>query len=174
MAKQGLLFDGAGMEKGARFSESRIHRYALWRIWDKDEPAVMFVGLNPSTADENVDDPTIKRCIDFAKRWGYGSLYMLNLFAFRATKPKDMKKADDKVGPDNDAALEEYAYKSREIIAAWGVNGTLDGRDQEVCESPLYYCKLMCLRKTKGGHPEHPLYVPQVTERIVFRERPNR
>ncbi len=171
MTKQGLLFDGAGMEKGARFSESRVHRYALWRIWDKEKPAVMFVGLNPSTADENVDDPTIKRCIDFAKRWGYGSLYMLNLFAFRATKPKDMKKADDKIGWDNDAALKRYAKKCDEIVAAWGVNGTLEERNRFVCDKVLFDFKLMCLRKTQGGHPEHPLYVPQITERIVFRER---
>lgn len=170
MTDQGLLFDGAGMEKGAHFSKSRVFRYALWRRWDKDKPAVMFVGLNPSTADENVDDPTIKRCIDFAKRWGYGSLYMLNLFAFRATKPRDMKQALDKIGPDNNAALEEYADKCNEIVAAWGVNGTLDDRDRFVCDQVLFDFQLMCLRKTQGGHPEHPLYVPQVTERIVFRE----
>ena len=103
MAKQRLLFDGAGMEKGARFSESRTHRYALWRIWEKGAPMVMFVGLNPSTADETQDDPTIRRCIDFAKRWGYGGLYMLNIFAFRATNPKDMKAAADPVGPDRAA-----------------------------------------------------------------------
>lgn len=168
MTDQGLLFDGAAMEKGAHFSKSRVYRYALWRIWDRDKPAVMFVGLNPSTADENVDDPTIKRCISFARDWGYGSLYMLNLFAFRATKPKDMKKAVDKVGWDNDAALKKYASKCDEIVAAWGVNGSLEERNRFVCDKVLFDFQLMCLVKTKDGHPKHPLYVLGNTKRIVF------
>lgn len=76
------------MNTNAILSEDRKYRYVLSRIWDESKPMVMIIGLNPSTADETKNDPTIIRCIDFAKSWGYGGVYMLNLFAFRATLPK--------------------------------------------------------------------------------------
>ena len=81
------------MIKSAEFSPDKVYRYELWRIWDEALPVCMFIGLNPSTADETVDDPTIRRCINFAKEWGYGQLVMTNLFAFRATKPAEMMRA---------------------------------------------------------------------------------
>lgn len=117
----------------------------------------MFIGLNPSVADETKDDPTIRRCIRFARDWGYDSLCMANLFAFRATKPAEMKQSRDPIGPDNDLMLKELAHSAGVVVAAWGVHGTHKRRDQLVRQrvSGLHY-----LRLTKDGHPGHPLYLP--------------
>ena len=117
----------------------------------------MFVGLNPSTADEVENDPTIRRCVNYSKRWGYGSLCMVNLFAFRATKPQVMKKHASPVGKENDRWLAELANGAEVVVAAWGANGTHMKRDQAVMR--LLAGKLLCLGKTKDGHPRHPLYV---------------
>lgn len=113
------------MRTGAIFSECRRYRYALWREWDRNAPQMIVIGLNPSTADERVDDPTIRRCIDFAKQ-GCGKLVMLNLFAFRATKPADMLAAVEPVGPKTNVVLHSYARDSRTAVAvaAWGKHGT--------------------------------------------------
>lgn len=142
----------------AVFSPCRKYRYALWRKWDDrlDAKMVAFIGLNPSTADETQDDPTIRRCIGFAKAWGYGSLCMLNLFAFRATDPKEMLAADDPVGPDNDFTIQRMSLRV-DCVAAWGTHGTHRGRDKAVrgMVENLHY-----LRLTKDGHPAHPLYLP--------------
>lgn len=117
----------------------------------------MFVGLNPSTADEVEDDRTIQRCVNFAKRWGYGSLCMVNLFAYRATSPKAMLAHADPIGVDNDRWLVEFADDAAVVVAAWGASGTHLQRDQAVIR--LLAGKLSCLGRTKGGHPRHPLYV---------------
>ncbi|WP_276968362.1 DUF1643 domain-containing protein, partial [Metallibacterium scheffleri] len=116
------------------------------------------VGLNPSTADETQDDPTIRRCVGFAKAWGYQALCMVNLFAFRATRPDDMLAAADPVGPDNDAHLRALSGEAGVIVAAWGALGTHRGRDVEVC---ALLPALHCLTLTKGGQPGHPLYLPR-------------
>ena len=145
-----------GDYSGAIFSPCRTWRYVLWRTWDKSQAPVMFIGLNPSTADESEDDPTIRRCIGFAKSWGYGGLLMLNIFAFRATLPEDMRKADDPVGPENNTYLKQYASEAGIVVAAWGCNGMHFNREPEVKEmiQPLY-----CLGVTQAGHPKHPLYL---------------
>lgn len=119
----------------------------------------MFIGLNPSTADEVNDDPTIKRCIAFAQAWGYEGLCMTNLFAFRATYPKDMMKADDPVGPDNDQTLRDLSEGAGVVVAAWGVDGTYGGRHNAV---RAMLPNLHYLRLTKDGHPGHPLYLPKI------------
>lgn len=85
------------MKKSAILSDDRKYRYSLSRVWDESKNKVMFIGLNPSTADETEDDPTIRRCINFAKSWGYVGLEMTNLFAFRATAPKDMKNTKEPI-----------------------------------------------------------------------------
>ena len=118
----------------------------------------MFVGLNPSTADEIKDDPTIRRCVAFAKAWGYAGLCMANLFAFRATNPRDMMVAADPVGPENDAHLGMLGQRAGVIVAAWGVNGTHKRRAAQVRK---LLPALHCLAITKGGHPSHPLYLPK-------------
>ena len=118
----------------------------------------MFIGLNPSTADETNDDPTVRRCIRYAKYWGYSGLCMTNLFAFRATNPEDMKAAEDPIGPENNQTLIDKAKNAEIIIAAWGIHGKYISRDKEVLGiiPQLYY-----LRLTKKGYPGHPLYLPK-------------
>lgn len=125
----------------------------------------MFIGLNPSTADEVKDDPTIRRCVAFAKDWGYNALCMTNLFAFRATDPAVMLAAPDPVGPDNDRHLVNLSRGAGVIVAAWGTNGAFLGRDREV---QALLPGLHCLRKTKHGHPSHPLYLPGTLTPVLF------
>jgi hypothetical protein len=148
------------------FSPCRAYRYSLWREWSGGNGYAMFVGLNPSTADEDQDDPTIRRCIAFAKSWGYSGLCMTNLFAFRATDPKDMKKADEPIGIDNNKHLITLANNAGIIIAAWGANGSYKARNEEV-RSLLPV--LHCLKLTKDGHPGHPLYLPRTLTPIEFK-----
>lgn len=145
------------MNKDAVFSPCRTWRYLLTRRWDEGD-FVMFVGLNPSTADETVDDPTIRRCIRFAQDWGYSGLAMTNLFAFRATKPVDLKKAEDPIGPDNDFVLAKTASDAGLVVAAWGVHGTYRNRAQAVIASGNLG-DFKVLGTTKDGHPRHPLYM---------------
>ena len=148
---------------GAAFSLDRVYRYGLWRRWGSpDAGAVLFVGLNPSTADETVDDPTIRRCVGFARSWGYGALYMANIFAFRATDPDDMKRAPDPIGPDNDSWLAFLATEAHLAVAAWGVHGEFLNRGARVAR--LLSPGLMCLGRSKGGFPRHPLYLAASTE----------
>jgi hypothetical protein len=122
--------------KAARFSADQVYRYNLTRIWDGSRGALVVIGLNPSTADATTDDPTIRRCIGFAKRERLGGLVMLNLFAFRATDPKRMRCADDPVGPDNDHAIREAVAANRRLgsvfVAAWGAHGSHLRRDAKV------------------------------------------
>ncbi len=143
------------MKKGAELSPCRNYRFALWRIWDEAKPMVMFVGLNPSTADETVDDPTLIRCINYARAWGYGGVYMANLFAYRATKPGDMLAAKEPVGSDNDNWLQRLAKKSHLVVAAWGNTGSYLSRSEQVKN---LLPNLHCLKMNKTGEPAHPLY----------------
>ena len=146
---------------GAIFSDCRTWRYVLWRDWDTHLAFVAFIGLNPSTADETTDDPTVRRCIGYAKAWGYGGLYMLNLFAFRATDPKAMRVAQDPIGPLNNQYLVEYSKKAGQVIAAWGCHGPYRNRDIGVL---AMIPDLFCLGQTKAGHPRHPLYLRADTQ----------
>jgi len=116
--------------------------------------------LNPSTADAERDDPTIRRCIGFAKRAGHGGVEILNLFAFRATAPKDLKAASDPVGPDNDRHLEALFARHGHVLAAWGAHGTFGARAEIVLEmAARQSVMLTCLGRTLTGQPRHPLYV---------------
>ncbi len=143
------------MKKGAKFSECRKYRYSLWRIWDESKGIVMFIGLNPSTADENEDDPTIRRCIKFAESWGYGGIVMCNLFAFKATQPENMKKTALPIGFDNDKHLIDWNVFAQKTIAAWGNDGSYLRRSEEIKRMlSLHYLKL-----NKSGEPAHPLYL---------------
>lgn len=151
----------------AIFSPCRKYRYILWRRWGEDWQSnyVMFIGLNPSTADETQDDPTIRRCIKFVKDWGYSGLCMTNLFAYRATNPKDMLAAPDPVGEENDKYLAPYSAKARIAIAAWGNHGTHLGRYLQV---KAMIPNLYCLKLTASGMPRHPLYLPQTLTPILY------
>lgn len=150
------------------FSADRRYRYTLWRDWENGVlftpksivrawTYAMFIGLNPSTADEMNDDPTIRRCIGFAKRWGYGALMMTNLFAFRATDPQVMMEESKPIGDENDRWLLATAREAGVVVAAWGVKGQFMGRDKEVMK---LLSNLECLGVTAGGFPQHPLYFP--------------
>ncbi|HWP13520.1 MAG TPA: DUF1643 domain-containing protein [Ramlibacter sp.] len=161
------------MENGARFSPCRSYRYSLWRSWpglpSTAKGYAMFVGLNPSTADETEDDPTIRRCIDFAQAWGYEGLVMTNLFAFRATDPAVMLAQADPVGQDNDQTLCDLAETAGVVVAAWGVHGAHRARDAEV---RTMLPKLHYLRLTKHGHPGHPLYLPKTLLPVQWAAQP--
>lgn len=144
------------LKSGAVFSDCREYRYVLWRIWDDHAPKVMFIGLNPSTADEKDDDPTIRRCIGFAKSWGFGGIYMLNIFAYKAARPEKLKKAVDPAGSENDLYLARYAEKSSLIIGAWGNHGNYLNRGSEVMKK---FPGMHILKMTKQNQPAHPLYL---------------
>ena len=151
-----MLYIATELDAGAAFSYCRKYRYSLWRIWDNNLRKVMFIGLNPSTANELVDDPTIRRCIGFARSWGYGGLYVVNLFAYRATDPKRLRKVANPVGHENDKWLLETASQVEIIVAAWGNKGAYLNRD---CEVRKMLPNLYCLGVTKPGQPRHPLYL---------------
>lgn len=160
------------MKGGAEFSGCRAYRYTLWREWDASLPTVNFVGLNPSTATETVDDPTIRRCVRFAQDWGYGRLFVTNIFAFRATDPADMKRAADPIGPDNGRWLRETARSAGLVIAAWGAHGEWRGRGPYVLTRlQVDGIAVHCLGVTKDGHPKHPLYLRADTRPILWRWR---
>lgn len=143
----------------AVISPCGLYRYRLDRRWAQG-PTCGFIMLNPSTADGEKDDPTIRRCIGFAKREGCGALVVVNLFPFRATKPADLWAVNypDRFGPDSDRHLQDaLRIIDGPLIAAWGA----DGNASEACEGWRIYegHRLVCLGKTKDGSPRHPLYV---------------
>ena len=150
-----MLMNGLLVNKNAIFSDCRKYRYALSRTWNGKKKTILFIGLNPSTADEKIDDPTIRRCINYAQNWGYGSLLMVNLFAYRATMPTELKNVKNPIGNDNDLHIIELSKKADLAVAAWGNEGSLLNRDKEV---KIIIPILMCLKINKSGQPAHPLY----------------
>ena len=144
---------------------NKEYRYTLWRVWEDNRGYVQFIGLNPSTADETLDDPTIRRCVGFAKVWGYGAICMTNIFAFRATQPPDMFAATDPIGPENDFWLSRTAREASLIVAAWGIHGKYLDRNKDVM---ALIPEMKCLRFTKGGYPQHPLYLPKNTRLLEY------
>lgn len=159
------------IHKSAVFSPCRTWRYTLTRTWDFTRPLAMFVGLNPSTATETIDDNTVRRCIGYARNWGYGGLLMMNIFAFRAKDPKVMKSQEDPVGPGNNCCLVTMAHKESTgiVVAAWGTHGVFQNRHQNILKLFLEVgIPLHCLRITKKGFPEHPLFLPGKLEPIPF------
>ncbi len=147
-------------DSGAFFDPDPCYRYTLWRRWDSlfgdDTDLVAFVGLNPSTADAFKNDPTIRRCISFAKDWGFGGMVMLNLFAFRATDPKVMKGHPSPVGPLNNVVIKEVTDSVSMTVCAWGVHGKFMNRANEVLR---LIKKPHHLGLTADGLPLHPLYL---------------
>ena len=143
--------------KDAVLSEDRVYRYALRRIWDESKKRVLFIGLNPSTADEVEDDTTVKRCISYAKQWGFGGIIIGNLFAYRATNPLEMIKASDPIGNENDSWLKKLANEADLIVGVWGNSGQFKGRSIKVV-SMLQ--NLYCLQITAKGEPHHTRGLP--------------
>jgi hypothetical protein len=149
------------MRRGATFDVTGQYRYRLWRRWDGSLPRVVFVMLNPSTADHRQDDPTIRRCIGFARDWGYGGLVVVNLFAYRTASVTALFQARDPVGPDNDRHVAATCGRAAAVVLAWGVHGTRHGRAEGVLGLlARHRARLLCLGTTRHGHPRHPLYLP--------------
>lgn len=152
----------------AIYSDCEAYRYSLTRVWDPAGRKVMFVMLNPSTASELRNDPTVERCERRARTLGFGAFQVTNIFAWRATEPKAMRAAPDPEGPDNGAAVLSGANWADQIIAAWGVHG--EHRKQGVTMRAMLEQaghRLFHLGLTKAGHPRHPLY-------LRYDERPRR
>lgn len=164
VGQSGLLKDD---RHSALFGDNRTYRYTLTRIWNAEKPTLGWIMLNPSTADETEDDPTIRRCVGFAKEWGYGSITVGNLFALRATDPDELREHDDPIGDENDHYLRHVCDFADKVVAAWGANGELHGRGREVVE--MLEADLYALDTTKDGQPVHPLYQPSDTELEVLR-----
>lgn len=158
--------------KDALVTDCGQYRYWLTRTWSSDR-RLPFVMLNPSTADASVDDPTIGRCIGFAKREGYGGLLVLNLFALRSADPAALTTRADPVGPQNDAMLSEMFSRAASddipVVAAWGNNGLFADRSSAVVElARAAGARLMCLGKTAADQPKHPLYVRSDQPLLAF------
>ncbi|HEA46393.1 MAG TPA: DUF1643 domain-containing protein [Candidatus Pacearchaeota archaeon] len=153
------------INSNAVFSEDRVHRYVLIREWDLNKPSLMVVSLNPSTADEKKNDPTIRRCIGFAKKWGFGKLIMTNIFAFRATLPKDLFNSENPVGNKNDYWLKKLSKKADKVLLAYGNHGKFRNRHDEILkiiDNPY------CIKKSKTGMPMHPLYLKYTKDPIRY------
>lgn len=148
------------ISSSAVIDETGQYRYSLVREWYPDLPRVAFIMLNGSTADGVRDDPTLRRCIGFARKYNFGSLEVVNLFGYRTTFPKELKQASDPVGPENDFHIKEAIRRATMVIVAWGTHGAFRKRDAEVLRL-LNECHIIprCLGKTKTGHPKHPLYL---------------
>lgn len=156
------------MMRAAVISACGRYRYSLSRQWKDDDSYAVFIMLNPSTADAEKDDPTIRRCIAYAKAWGYGGLVVVNLFAFRATHPDFllMQHPGEIVGPENDEHIREACVTSQVEVAAWGTRGALLDRDEKVRK---LIPDLKVLRLTKEGYPSHPLYLPKNLTPVEWR-----
>jgi hypothetical protein len=150
----------AASAAGASFSSCRRWRYLLWRRWDAARPVANFLMLNPSTADEFKLDPSCTRARLYAERWGFGALIVTNLFAWRATDPRDMKGAREPVGRANDRAIVRAAREAALVVCAWGNHGAHLARSAQVMRL-LHSAdiRLHALRVTGAGEPAHPLYL---------------
>lgn len=144
------------MTRAADISPCGRYRYSLTRRWS-DAPLLAFVMLNPSIADADIDDPTIRRCMGFARREAFGGIRVANLFAFRATNPHDLWTEADPFGPFNDDALRRLADFDTPVVCGWGIHG--GGNNHAIVLMQQAGADLRCLGRTKGGYPRHPLYV---------------
>lgn len=158
----------------AVLSEDMQYRYVLSRIWNTQLPIVLFAMLNPSTADASINDATIRRCIGFAKLWGFGGIVVVNLYAIRATDPHEVFRHLDFIGPENDAHIKAQAKKPARVVCAWGNHAHRDRADA-VCRLLLAEREglhlpnqLYCLGKTGSGAPHHPVRLPYTTQLEVY------
>jgi len=167
------MHPNATITRNAVLSADLVYRYTLERVWDVERRQAVFVGLNPSTADALTDDPTIRRCMGFAERWGFGGFHMVNLFAFRATDPAALieyaRARGDVVGPETDDYLREVLQTTvGMVVAMWGAHpsarrlqakGSPHPRETEVLRLLRKHHPVHCFGVTKDGSPKHPLYL---------------
>ena len=146
------------------------HRYTLQRNWLGAGGILNWIMLNPSTADDVFDDPTIRKCIGFSKRWGFAGLTVTNLFGYRATDPAELKKLNRglAIGVSNDINIENEARLARTVVCAWGDHGTWLARDTEVCRL-LSSRALFCIGRTRGGNPLHPSRCGYTNRPVLYR-----
>lgn len=157
------------LEKDAVISDCTRYRYLLRRTWDHGKPRVLIVMLNPSTADAQIDDPTIRSCVRLSKGLGYGGFEVVNLFALRATDPAELSKAADPIGPRNDITIEGAISRCDLAICAWGAHQMAENRARSVRSLlRLHRPAVFCLGKTKSGAPKHPLYIKSGTPLETF------
>lgn len=162
-----MALDALKISKDALISDCETFRYWLTRTWDVTLPRLVFVGLNPSTADATLDDPTIRRCIGFSRREGFGGITMLNLFAYRATDPKELEGAawgKDIRGPNNDFYhgyyLQQALIHNIPVVCAWGANKAVGDEGKAFVQRALQMGNnVVCLGQTQSGAPKHPLYI---------------
>ena len=158
----------------AIYSDCLAYRYSLTRVWGPKGRRVNFVMLNPSTATEVQNDPTVERCEQRARTLGFGAFCVTNIFAWRDTDPKKMRAAADPVGPDNDTAIRTACAWADQVIAAWGTHGAHLERGAKVAKllrlvnAPIYHLGL-----TKAGHPKHPLYLSYATQPQLWDIKPD-
>ena len=158
--------------QGATFDQDRRHRYVLWRIWDRDLPMVMVIGLNPSTANEDTDDPTVRRCRGFARDWGYGGLWMCNLFSFCTANPKELFGNTDPLARENSLVLKVVRRKVNVAVVAWGNQGAKVMQWRQWPERVVeMLAPVHCLGVTGEGQPKHPLYLPKTAELKLYLRR---
>jgi len=156
-----------GTISGAVFSEDRKKRFALWRVWDKARPALLFVGLNPSTATDRQDDPTIRRVVGFAKAWYHGGLYVGNLFSTITPDPRELYLAEPEPTAPTDEALQEMRAICPRVLVGWGHFGK-DAQNRTAEVLALLGKPVYCLGTTKDGWPKHPLYMRADTEMKLY------
>ncbi|MDZ7905237.1 MAG: DUF1643 domain-containing protein [Cypionkella sp.] len=157
------------LQSVAVYSDCEKYRYGLTRLWAETGGKVTFVMLNPSTATEVQNDPTVERCERRARAMGFGAFQVVNIFAFRATDPKDMRRAQDPIGPDNDAAIADACAGAAQIICAWGTHGAHLGRGLAVTQMLTDQgFTLHHLGLTKDGAPKHPLYIGYEIQPMVW------
>lgn len=160
------------MIKQACLSSCEQYRYELRRIWDEDKPKVLFIMLNPSIADSDVDDPTIRRCIGYAKDWGFGGILVGNLFAYRSTDPNGLLKVQDPIGDDNIWHIKNMYKETETVVCAWGNNNIVERLEKKIEHDyrPLSFIKsdLHCLEISNNGTPKHPLQLKKELKLIYY------
>ena len=153
----------------AIYSDCEKYRYALTRIWDEGAKRVLFVMLNPSTANEVQNDPTVERCERRARALGFGAFRVTNIFAWRDTDPRKMRAASEPIGPENDATILEGAGWADSIVAAWGTHGAYLDRGPHVAALLSKEQHVLShLGLSKAGHPKHPLYISYSQQPILW------
>jgi len=163
MQTRGNELDGEEFSKGGRY------RYSLWKVWAPKDRQVAFIGLNPSIPDRVKAETTISHCDHFARQWGFGGFYLVNLFALCTKFPTELFAAADPVGKANNATIIEVCSTSELVVAAWGVHGDHRGRDRKVIELLRETgIPLKCFGMCKHGQPKHPSYVPRESELVEF------
>ena len=160
--KKGSIKKPTYIRKYAIISADNVYRYRLERIWDEGKPKVLFIMLNPSTADALEDDATISKIVKFAHRWGYGGVYVANLYAFRSRHPKDLKTTSDPIGPENKEHIQSLLGSVDRVFYAWGNDEKEPLWLRELVKDPF------CIALSTKGIPRHPLYLRDDSEPFLY------